>query len=57
MKDNDEIQEFAAAALVQMSPSLLKSFTSRAVGRQSNCDSRHSAATGGRKFVRLTYFA
>lgn len=30
MKDDDEINEFAAAALVQMSPDLLRSFTSRA---------------------------
>ena len=30
MKDDDEIDEFAAAALVQMSPDLLRSFTSRA---------------------------
>ena len=30
MKDDDEINEFAAAALVQMSPELLRSFTSRA---------------------------
>lgn len=30
MKDDDEIDEFAAAALVQMSPGLLRSFSSRA---------------------------
>lgn len=33
MKDNDEIDEFAAAALVQMSPSLLSSFSSWAPKR------------------------
>lgn len=33
MKDDDEINEFAAAALVQMSPGLLRSFTSRAPKR------------------------